>query len=146
MSALLFFLVAIEQIAEIGPAKIRIARAAAKGHLRTVRAFQAKGLAHRLKPFAQLKLCAHACVSAAWCGRVSSGLIIMETILLTPEGHLPRRGRRITAGKLTGQKPALKMKEVCAIRARLELRRRVRDLALFNWPSKASYEVAISLP
>jgi integrase len=47
-----------------------------------------------------------------------------------------RRGkgstRRITAGKLTGQKPALKMKEVWAIRARLELRRDLRELALFN--------------
>ena len=40
--------------------------------------------------------------------------------------------RRMAAGKLTGQKPALKMKEVWAIRARLEFRRRVRDLALFN--------------
>jgi len=47
-----------------------------------------------------------------------------------------RRGkgspRRVNAGKLTGQKPALKMKEVWAIRARLELRRDVRELALFN--------------
>jgi integrase len=43
-----------------------------------------------------------------------------------------RSARRITGGKLTGQKPALKMKEVWSIRARLELRRRVRDLALFN--------------
>ena len=42
------------------------------------------------------------------------------------------RPRRITAGKLTGQKPALKSKEVWAIRARLELKKRVRDLALFN--------------
>jgi integrase len=42
------------------------------------------------------------------------------------------RPRRITGGKLTGQKPALKMKEVWSIRARLELKRRVRDLALFN--------------
>ncbi len=42
------------------------------------------------------------------------------------------RSRRITGGKLTGQKPALKMKEVWSIRARLELRKRVRDLALFN--------------
>jgi integrase len=42
------------------------------------------------------------------------------------------RSRRITSGKLTGQKPALKMKEVWSIRARLELRKRVRDLALFN--------------
>jgi integrase len=42
------------------------------------------------------------------------------------------RQRRITGGKLTGQKPALKMKEVWSIRARLELKKRVRDLALFN--------------
>lgn len=42
------------------------------------------------------------------------------------------RTRRITGGKLTGQKPALKTKEVWSIRARLELRARVRDLALFN--------------
>lgn len=40
--------------------------------------------------------------------------------------------RRVTVGRLTGQKPALKMKEVWSIRARLELKRRVRDLALFN--------------
>ena len=53
--------------------------------------------------------------------------------------HLPEapirsggRARRITGGKLTGQKPALKMKEVWSIRARLELKRRTRDLALFN--------------
>src|SRR5690606_17873347 len=43
-----------------------------------------------------------------------------------------KRQRRITGGKLTGQKPALKMKEVWSIRARLELKKRVRDLALFN--------------
>ena len=53
--------------------------------------------------------------------------------------HLPEapirsggRARRITGGKLTGQKPALKMKEVWSIRARLELKRRTRNLALFN--------------
>ncbi len=40
--------------------------------------------------------------------------------------------KRITAGKLTGQKPALKMKEVRAIRIRLQLAKRVRELALFN--------------
>ena len=42
------------------------------------------------------------------------------------------RARRMTGGKLTGQEPALKMKEVLSIRARLDLKRRVRDLALFN--------------
>ena len=34
--------------------------------------------------------------------------------------------------KLTGQKPPLKRKEIWAIRIRLQLARRVRDLALFN--------------
>ncbi len=43
-----------------------------------------------------------------------------------------RQPRRVTVGRLTGQKPALKMKEVWSIRACLELKRRVRDLALFN--------------
>lgn len=38
------------------------------------------------------------------------------------------RPRRLTGGKLTGQKPALNMKEVWSIRARLELKKRVRDL------------------
>ena len=55
---------------------------------------------------------------------------------LEPISRIPTRSggrpRRITGGKLTGQKPALKMKEVWAIRARLELRKRARDLALFN--------------
>ena len=45
---------------------------------------------------------------------------------------LPRRSRRITAGKLTGQKQALKMKEVWAIRLRLQLEVKSRELALFN--------------
>ncbi|NND83078.1 MAG: tyrosine-type recombinase/integrase [Gammaproteobacteria bacterium] len=35
-------------------------------------------------------------------------------------------------GKLVGQKPALKLKEVWAIRIRLQLAKNVRDLALFN--------------
>jgi integrase len=43
-----------------------------------------------------------------------------------------RPAKRITGGKLTGQKPALKMKEVWAIRIRLQLAKRVRELALFN--------------
>lgn len=56
----------------------------------------------------------------------------METEFAGLTRTAARPTRRITAGKLTGQKPALKMKEVWAIRARLELGRRVRDLALFN--------------
>ncbi len=35
-------------------------------------------------------------------------------------------------GKLVGQKPPLKLKEVWAIRIRLQLAKRIRDLALFN--------------
>lgn len=56
------------------------------------------------------------------------------TLALIPEkpARSGGRPRRITGGKLTGQKPALKMKEVWSIRARLELRKRTRDLALFN--------------
>ncbi len=56
----------------------------------------------------------------------------MDTNLVALSARTPHRARRITAGKLTGPKPALKTKEVWAIRARLELRRKVRDLALFN--------------
>lgn len=46
------------------------------------------------------------------------------------QGNASGRGRSL--GKLTGQKPALKMQEVWAIRTRLELEGSVRDLALFN--------------
>ena len=35
-------------------------------------------------------------------------------------------------GKITGQKPPLKRNEIWAIRVRLQIRRRARDLALFN--------------
>src|ERR1700686_2656498 len=35
-------------------------------------------------------------------------------------------------GKLTGQKPPLKLKGIWAIRIRLQLASRVRDLAMFN--------------
>ena len=35
-------------------------------------------------------------------------------------------------GKLIGQKPPLKLKEIWAIRIRLQLAQRLRDLALFN--------------
>jgi hypothetical protein len=56
------------------------------------------------------------------------------TFELVPHDPARSGGRplRITGGKLTGQKPALKMKEVWSIRASLELKRRVRDLAPFN--------------
>ena len=49
-----------------------------------------------------------------------------------PPPASPRHRRHIAARKLTGQKPARKMKEVWAIRIRLQLARKTRELALFN--------------
>lgn len=45
----------------------------------------------------------------------------------------PRQGHRPwNKGRLIGQKPPLKLQEIWAIRVRLQLTRRVRDLALLN--------------
>ena len=46
--------------------------------------------------------------------------------------HKPKPHTSWNKGKLTGQKPPLKLKEIWAIRIRLQLNNRVRDLALFN--------------
>jgi integrase len=43
-----------------------------------------------------------------------------------------RRAIPWNKGKLLGQKPPLKLKEICAIRIRLQLNHRLRELALFN--------------
>ena len=56
----------------------------------------------------------------------------MENLSITGDPRVSTKRGRITAGKLTGQKPALKMKEVWSIRTRLELDGDVRNLALFN--------------
>ena len=56
----------------------------------------------------------------------------MTLELNQPPPAAPRRVRHIAARKLTGQEPALKMKEVWAIRIRLQLARETRELALFN--------------
>lgn len=45
--------------------------------------------------------------------------------------HVNRK-RPWNKGKLTGQKPPLKLKEIWAIRIRLQMANQVRDLALFN--------------
>lgn len=50
-----------------------------------------------------------------------------ETIIPTPARHVPWN-----KGKVTGQKPPLKPREVWAIRVRLHIAGRTRDLALFN--------------
>ena len=52
----------------------------------------------------------------------------MSTIHLQPDETFPHRYK----GKLTGQKPPLKPKEVWAIRIRLQIKEKHRDLALFN--------------
>ncbi len=46
--------------------------------------------------------------------------------------HNPRKQIPWNKGKLVGQKPPLKLKEIWAIRIRLQLANRIRDLALFN--------------
>lgn len=57
----------------------------------------------------------------------------MEDELKRPAAGSGQAGqRRLNADKLTGQKPALKMKEVWSIRTRLELNGNVRNLVLFN--------------
>ncbi len=43
-----------------------------------------------------------------------------------------RRKRAWNRGKLMGQKPPLKLKEIWSIRIRLQMSKRRRDLALFN--------------
>ena len=46
--------------------------------------------------------------------------------------HTPKKYIPWNKGKLIGQKPPLKLKEIWAIRTRLQLGNKVRDLALFN--------------
>ena len=46
--------------------------------------------------------------------------------------HTPKKNIPWNKDKLVGQKPPLKLKEIWAIRIRLQLANRIRDLALFN--------------
>jgi len=46
--------------------------------------------------------------------------------------HTPKKYIPWNKGKLIGQKPPLKLKEIWAIRTRLQIGKKVRDLALFN--------------
>jgi integrase len=60
-------------------------------------------------------------------------LVSEETIMLTGDQPLPRWARTPwNKGRLIGQKRPLKPKDVWAIRVRLQLEPRKRDLALFN--------------
>lgn len=47
-------------------------------------------------------------------------------------------------GKLAGQKHPLKLKDIWAIRIRLQVANNVRELALFNWRSTANCAAATS--
>lgn len=51
----------------------------------------------------------------------------MYLLTYIPQNHIPWN-----KGKLIGQKPPFKLKEIWAIRIRLQLANRLRDLALFN--------------
>ena len=51
----------------------------------------------------------------------------MYLLTYSPQKHTPWN-----KGKLVGQKPPLKLKEIWAIRIRLQIADRIRDLALFN--------------
>ena len=51
----------------------------------------------------------------------------MQYLLTYSERHTPWN-----KGKITGQKPPLKRNEIWAIRVRLQIRGRLRDLAMFN--------------
>ena len=51
---------------------------------------------------------------------------------MNPLNHDPQIHTPWNKGKLVGQKPPLKLKEIWAIRIRLQISTRIRDLALFN--------------
>ncbi len=51
----------------------------------------------------------------------------MDLLTCKPQNRTPWN-----KGKLVGQKPPLKLKEVWAIRIHLQIAHRIRDLALFN--------------
>ena len=63
----------------------------------------------------------------------------MDTSTRTTGGVMPWN-----KGKLLGQKPPLKLKEIWAIRIRLQLDQRTRELALFNLLSMARLNNASS--
>jgi integrase len=46
--------------------------------------------------------------------------------------YVPPKHEPWNKGKITGQKPPLKLQEIWAIRVKLQLDKRIRDLALFN--------------
>ncbi len=59
---------------------------------------------------------------------LTRGCLMMEDQTANPEPGISAWNK----GRLIGQKRALKLKEVWAIRARLEIQKNIRELALFN--------------
>jgi hypothetical protein len=59
---------------------------------------------------------------------INGGVMSDQLIPTKVEPHTIRRSRR----GLQGQEPPLKVKEMWAIRIRLQLEKRIRDLAMFN--------------
>ena len=49
-------------------------------------------------------------------------------------------------GKIVGEKASFKLKDIWALRVRLQMEDGVRELALFNLGLTANYAVATSLP
>jgi hypothetical protein len=62
----------------------------------------------------------------------------METTQHFQKGHIPWN-----KGKLVGQKQPLKLPEVWAIRTRLQLAGKTRDLALFNLAINGAAQVSM---
>ncbi len=62
----------------------------------------------------------------------------METTITADTGH--ESAKPWNKGKLCGQKSPLKLKEVWAIRIRLQLSNQYRNLALFNLAIEANCE------
>lgn len=60
-------------------------------------------------------------------GIMSGALIVMETQNSAVGGRVPWN-----KGKLTGQKPPLKLRKIWAIRTRLQMSSNIRELAIFN--------------
>ena len=62
------------------------------------------------------------------------GRYMQSIVSLQQSGRLTHDTPRVpwNKGKITGQKPPLKRNEIWAIRVHLQIRRRTRDLALFN--------------
>jgi hypothetical protein len=56
----------------------------------------------------------------------------MEELTMLFLTYLPKKQAPWNKGKLVGQKPPLMLREIWAIRIRLQIADRVRDLALFN--------------